>query len=186
MIAPDMATMLVFLFTDAAVDAGAAAGASSRGRRTRPSTASPSTATPRPRTRCCWPRPAGRRCRRSPTPTTRGCAAFEAALTEVMRDLAHQVVRDGEGATKFVEVRVTGAASAADARKVGLVDRQLAAGQDRDRRRGPELGPDRDGGRQVGRGGRPRPAVDPLRRHPRRGERLGGARPTARPTGRPT
>ena len=32
-------------------------------------------------------------------------AAFEAALTGVMRDLAHQVVRDGEGATKFVEVR---------------------------------------------------------------------------------
>ncbi len=51
MIAPDMATMLVFLFTDAAVAAGAAAGAPSRGRPTRPSTASPSTATPRPRTR---------------------------------------------------------------------------------------------------------------------------------------
>ena len=31
-----------------------------------------------------------------------------------------QVVRDGEGATKLVEIRVTGAASAADARKVGL------------------------------------------------------------------
>ncbi|HET9070157.1 MAG TPA: bifunctional ornithine acetyltransferase/N-acetylglutamate synthase, partial [Amaricoccus sp.] len=47
-------------------------------------------------------------------------ADFEAALTEVMRDLALQVVRDGEGATKLVEVRVTGAESAADARKVGL------------------------------------------------------------------
>jgi glutamate N-acetyltransferase / amino-acid N-acetyltransferase len=45
---------------------------------------------------------------------------FEAALAKVMRDLAHQVVRDGEGATKFVEIRVTGAASAADARKVGM------------------------------------------------------------------
>ena len=47
-------------------------------------------------------------------------AAFEAALTGVMRDLALQVARDGEGATKLVEIRVTGAASAADARKVGL------------------------------------------------------------------
>jgi glutamate N-acetyltransferase/amino-acid N-acetyltransferase len=45
---------------------------------------------------------------------------FETALGEVMRDLAHQVVKDGEGATKFVEVAVTGAASDADARKVAL------------------------------------------------------------------
>jgi glutamate N-acetyltransferase / amino-acid N-acetyltransferase len=33
-----------------------------------------------------------------------------------MLELAHQVVRDGEGATKFIEVRVTGAASDSDAR----------------------------------------------------------------------
>jgi glutamate N-acetyltransferase/amino-acid N-acetyltransferase len=37
-----------------------------------------------------------------------------------MRDLAHQVVRDGEGATKFVEIAVTGAKSDAEARKAGL------------------------------------------------------------------
>ena len=37
-----------------------------------------------------------------------------------MLDLAHQVVRDGEGATKFVEVQVSGAVSDAEARKVGL------------------------------------------------------------------
>jgi len=41
---------------------------------------------------------------------------FRAALHGVMRDLAHQVVRDGEGATKFVTVRVTGAVSDAEAR----------------------------------------------------------------------
>lgn len=46
--------------------------------------------------------------------------AFASALGKVMLDLAHQVVRDGEGATKFVEVVVTGARSDADARKVGL------------------------------------------------------------------
>ena len=49
-----------------------------------------------------------------------GNADFSAALERVMLDLALQVVRDGEGATKFVEVQVTGAASDADARKVGL------------------------------------------------------------------
>ncbi|MCB1336841.1 MAG: bifunctional ornithine acetyltransferase/N-acetylglutamate synthase, partial [Maritimibacter sp.] len=46
--------------------------------------------------------------------------AFRDALHGVMLDLAHQVVRDGEGATKFVEVRVTGAASDADARTHAL------------------------------------------------------------------
>ncbi|MDF0601628.1 bifunctional glutamate N-acetyltransferase/amino-acid acetyltransferase ArgJ [Psychromarinibacter sp. C21-152] len=46
--------------------------------------------------------------------------AFEAALGDVMRNLAHQVVRDGEGATKFVEVRVTGAAGPADAKKAAM------------------------------------------------------------------
>lgn len=42
--------------------------------------------------------------------------AFRDALHSVMLDLAHQVVRDGEGATKFVEVAVTGAVSDADAK----------------------------------------------------------------------
>ncbi|GHF02666.1 arginine biosynthesis bifunctional protein ArgJ [Aliiroseovarius zhejiangensis] len=46
--------------------------------------------------------------------------AFRDALHGVMLDLAHQVVRDGEGATKFVEVRVTGAKSDADARTHAL------------------------------------------------------------------
>ena len=46
--------------------------------------------------------------------------AFYAALHSVILDLAHQVVRDGEGATKFVEVRVSGADTDADARKVAI------------------------------------------------------------------
>jgi glutamate N-acetyltransferase / amino-acid N-acetyltransferase len=44
--------------------------------------------------------------------------AFAAALQGVLKDLALQIVRDGEGATKLVEVRVTGAESDADADKV--------------------------------------------------------------------
>ena len=49
-----------------------------------------------------------------------GNGDFEKALTEVMDDLAKQVVRDGEGATKFVSVYVTGAASEEDARRVAF------------------------------------------------------------------
>jgi glutamate N-acetyltransferase/amino-acid N-acetyltransferase len=45
---------------------------------------------------------------------------FAEALEAVMMNLAHQVVRDGEGATKFVQVAVTGADSDADARKVAM------------------------------------------------------------------
>jgi len=45
---------------------------------------------------------------------------FAAALHAVMLDLAHQVVRDGEGATKFVTINVTGADTDADARKVAM------------------------------------------------------------------
>ncbi|WP_439521579.1 bifunctional glutamate N-acetyltransferase/amino-acid acetyltransferase ArgJ [Marivita sp.] len=42
--------------------------------------------------------------------------AFRDGLHHVMQDLAHQVVRDGEGATKFVEITVTGALNNADAK----------------------------------------------------------------------
>ncbi len=45
---------------------------------------------------------------------------FAEALRDVLRDLAWQVVRDGEGASKFVTIAVTGAADDGDARKVAL------------------------------------------------------------------
>ncbi len=47
-------------------------------------------------------------------------ADFRAALTRLLQDLAHQVVRDGEGASKFIEVRVTGAESDAAAKRIAL------------------------------------------------------------------
>ena len=59
---------------------------------------------------------------------------FQAALDCVLLDLAHQIVRDGEGATKFVEVTVTGAESDDSAHKIArsiadspLVSTALAA-----------------------------------------------------------
>jgi len=45
---------------------------------------------------------------------------FEAALREVLLSLAKQIVKDGEGATKFVEVRVTGAKNNADAKRAAM------------------------------------------------------------------
>ena len=45
---------------------------------------------------------------------------FAAGLQAVLVDLAKQIVRDGEGATKFIEVRIVGAADAESARQVAL------------------------------------------------------------------
>jgi glutamate N-acetyltransferase/amino-acid N-acetyltransferase len=47
-----------------------------------------------------------------------GLAGFKAALEGVLLDLAQQLVRDGEGASKFVKVTVNGAVSDASARKI--------------------------------------------------------------------
>ena len=48
----------------------------------------------------------------------KGLQQFKQALLRIMRDLAHQVVKDGEGASKFIEVNVSGAPSFSSARKV--------------------------------------------------------------------
>ncbi|WP_136514236.1 bifunctional glutamate N-acetyltransferase/amino-acid acetyltransferase ArgJ [Geomonas edaphica] len=47
-------------------------------------------------------------------------AAFAALLHDVLLSLAKLIVKDGEGATKFVEIRVKGAANQADAKKAAL------------------------------------------------------------------
>jgi len=53
------------------------------------------------------------------TPTDRVAAlAFQAALTELATELAQDIVRDGEGATKFVEITVSSAHSEAEADQV--------------------------------------------------------------------
>ena len=48
--------------------------------------------------------------------SSEGAEAFRSALRATLRSLAHQVVRDGEGASKFVTVTVTGAMNRQDAR----------------------------------------------------------------------
>jgi glutamate N-acetyltransferase/amino-acid N-acetyltransferase len=119
MIAPDMATMLVFLFTDAAIAPGVlqAMVARANARTFNCITVDGDTST----SDSLYAAATGRAAM-APIATEADARAmpFEAALTRVMRDLAHQVVRDGEGATKFVEVRVTGAESDGAARRIGL------------------------------------------------------------------
>ncbi len=116
MIAPDMATMLVYIFTDAKIPAAALQRMVARnvGDTFNAITVDSDTSTSDALIACATGQ--------SPAAPVTGAVAkaFEAALRGVMMDLAHQVVRDGEGATKFVEVRVTGAASAEDANKVAL------------------------------------------------------------------
>ncbi|MCP5432872.1 MAG: bifunctional glutamate N-acetyltransferase/amino-acid acetyltransferase ArgJ [Alphaproteobacteria bacterium] len=50
----------------------------------------------------------------------RRLAPFREALESVMRSLAHQIVRDGEGAQKFIAVKVTGAENTRAARTIAL------------------------------------------------------------------
>ena len=45
---------------------------------------------------------------------------FRGALDQVMQDLARQIVRDGEGATKFITIAVTGAADDTVAHGIGM------------------------------------------------------------------
>jgi glutamate N-acetyltransferase/amino-acid N-acetyltransferase len=45
---------------------------------------------------------------------------FKQALNDLMLDLAHQVVKDGEGARKFIEIQVIGASSSRSAKKIAL------------------------------------------------------------------
>lgn len=109
MIAPDMATMLVYIFTDALIDQPALQALVSRANDTTFNciTVDSDTSTSDTLMVAATGR-SGVQVAGNPT--------FEAALYDVMLDLAHQVVKDGEGATKFVEVRVAGAATDADAK----------------------------------------------------------------------
>ncbi len=109
MIAPDMATMLVYIFTDAALSQEALQGMVSRHA---------------DRTFNCITVDSDTSTSDSLIVAATGAAgvdasdsdAFSDALHGVMLDLAHQVVRDGEGASKFVQIEVTGAATDADAK----------------------------------------------------------------------
>ena len=109
MIAPDMATMLVYIFTDAEIDQ---AELQSMVRALSDVTFNCITVDSDTSTSDSLLVAATGA---SGVQITSADDPFRAALHGVMRDLAHQVVRDGEGASKFVEIEVSGAANARDA-----------------------------------------------------------------------
>lgn len=114
MIAPDMATMLVYIFTDAKIAQPLLQNMLSQltdltfNNITVDSDTSTSDTLLLAATG------------KSGVEITDNKGSFREALHSVMLDLAHQVVRDGEGATKFVTVSVSSAASDADARTHAL------------------------------------------------------------------
>lgn len=117
MIAPDMATMLVYIFTDANISVPLLQQALDNGLGTtfNAITVDSDTSTSDALILAATGQSAAAEIT---SLDDRAGQAFSRALHDVMGELAHLVVRDGEGATKFVEVRVTGAETQEDAYKV--------------------------------------------------------------------
>jgi glutamate N-acetyltransferase/amino-acid N-acetyltransferase len=119
MIAPDMATMLGYIFTDAAIDPAlfqqmlSAANSKTFSCITVDSDTSTSDTVLAFATGTAGNAPLR-------AMDDAGADAFAAALTDLSRQLAHLVVRDGEGATKFIEVSVEGASSDESAHRIAL------------------------------------------------------------------
>jgi glutamate N-acetyltransferase/amino-acid N-acetyltransferase len=119
MIAPDMATMLGYIFTDADVAPAFLQDALERANAATFSciTVDGDTSTSDTVMVFATGKAGNTRIESWDSP---GADAFAAALAEVCRNLAHLVVRDGEGAQKFITIRVSGAASDESARRIGL------------------------------------------------------------------
>ncbi|MCB1345852.1 MAG: bifunctional glutamate N-acetyltransferase/amino-acid acetyltransferase ArgJ [Rhodobacter sp.] len=117
MIAPDMATMLVYIFTDVAISRKALQSIVSRLTDTSFNCITVDSDTSTSDTLLVAATGQGPALGNMRSAEAK---AFERALSDVMLNLAHQVVRDGEGATKFVGITVTGAADNADAKRAAL------------------------------------------------------------------
>ena len=120
MIAPDMATMLSFLFTDAPIEPAAlqTVMAPLVEDSFNAITIDSDTSTSDTVLLFATGAAARRGCPRIACADDPRLAEFRNALADLMRDLAHQIVKDGEGLTKFVEVKVTGAESKGAARVI--------------------------------------------------------------------
>lgn len=118
MIAPDMATMLVFIFTDALIEQPALQKLTTRLNQSTFNSITVDSDTSTSDTLLVAA--TGKSGVQIGGPASKSGKAFGAALHDLMRNLAHQVVRDGEGASKFLEVEVFGASSAPAAKKVAM------------------------------------------------------------------
>ncbi len=119
MIAPDMATTLAFVFTDANLPHEALQPLLKDGADKSFNSITVDSDTSTSDTLLLF---ATRAAPHKPvkTATDKRLKAFRKALNAVLIDLAQQIVKDGEGVSKFVSVTVTGAAGAKAARKIGL------------------------------------------------------------------
>ena len=122
MIAPDMATMLSFVFTDAPIDAPVLQSLLSKSVEGtfNAITVDSDTSTSDTLMMFATGAAAGRGAPHIVDAADSRLSAFRLALDEVLLNLAHQVVRDGEGARHFVEVRVEGAESPEAAKRIGM------------------------------------------------------------------
>ena len=122
MIAPDMATMLSFVFTDAPIAAPALQALLGKGvdRSFNAITVDSDTSTSDTLLIFSTGAAAARGAPAIADAADPRLAAFRRALDKLLLDLAQQVVRDGEGARKFVEVRVAGAATRRAAKRIAL------------------------------------------------------------------
>ncbi|TPG21459.1 bifunctional glutamate N-acetyltransferase/amino-acid acetyltransferase ArgJ [Sphingomonas koreensis] len=119
MIAPDMATMLGFIFTDAAVEPGFLQATLSSANKTSFSCITVDGDTSTSDTVLAFATGAAANAPLASMDDD-GADAFAAALNDLCRQLAHLVVRDGEGASKFIEIAVTGAESDASAHRIAM------------------------------------------------------------------
>jgi glutamate N-acetyltransferase / amino-acid N-acetyltransferase len=122
MIAPDMATMLSFIFTDAPIASHVLQSLLSKVTPTSFNAITVDSDTSTSDTLLLFATGAART-RGAPvidSPSDRRLGGFKRALSALVHDLAHQVVRDGEGARHFVSVTVTGATRAASAKRIAF------------------------------------------------------------------
>ncbi|WP_278392071.1 bifunctional glutamate N-acetyltransferase/amino-acid acetyltransferase ArgJ [Sphingobium yanoikuyae] len=119
MIAPDMATMLGYIFTDAAIDPALLQQMLSAANKRTFSCITVDSDTSTSDTVLAF---ATGKAGNAPLASMddAGADAFAAALSDLCRQLAHLVVRDGEGASKFIEITVEGAESDASAHRIAL------------------------------------------------------------------
>lgn len=120
MIAPDMATMLAFVATDAPIAAPVLQSLLSRSVRDSFNAITVDSDTSTSDTILLFATGAAKNAPHIDNSRDRRLGAFRKALEEILLDLAHQIVKDGEGARKFVEVRVEGAVSKRSARRIAM------------------------------------------------------------------
>src|SRR6516162_1497537 len=120
MIAPDMATMLAYVFTDASIGASALQAMLSKSVERSFNLITVDSDTSTSDTLMLFATGAAHGAPMIEDAADPRAAAFKRALDKLLRDLAQQVVRDGEGARKFITVKVEGAATRKAAKRIAF------------------------------------------------------------------